>query len=157
MNPHDLRAAILKIQDYLSDNDRKRLHFFLGSDVPRRIRDDPSLVGTINLMESLFDQDKINERDVSLLIKALEKIQCIDAVKILKEQIKQMQKTGQYQSIKNLTTILLHDQEEEEEDKHAIKMNLIQTNMYEDNNIQINHNTTSTTIDKYSIMLPTKK
>jgi len=82
-NPH-LRAILLKLQDRLSDNDRKRLHFFLGNDVPRRIRDDPSLSGTLSLMESLFDQDKISERDFSLLIDAFDQIQCTDAAKILK-------------------------------------------------------------------------
>ncbi|CAF1373948.1 unnamed protein product [Adineta ricciae] len=112
MDPHDLRAAILKIQDHLSDNDRKRLHFFLGPDVPRRIRDDPTLVGTINLMESLLDQDKINEQDVSLLINAFEKTQCIDAMKILKEHMKKIQKDGHTQSMQNLALLLLHDQED---------------------------------------------
>ncbi|CAF1395478.1 unnamed protein product [Adineta ricciae] len=94
MDPHDLRAAILKIQDHLSDNDRKRLHFFLGRDVPRRIRHDPTLVGTINLIESFLDQDKINEQDVSLLTNAFEKVQCIDAMRILREHMKQVQKNG---------------------------------------------------------------
>jgi len=84
MDNHHLRAIILKLQDRLSDNDRKRLHFFLGNDVPRRIRDDPSLGGTLSLMESLFDQDKINEKDFSFLIHAFDQIQCTDAVKILK-------------------------------------------------------------------------
>ena len=79
-----LRAIILKLQDRLSDDDRRRLHFFLGNDVPRRIRDDPSLAGTLCLMESLFDQDKINEQDFTFLINAFDEIQCIDAVKLLK-------------------------------------------------------------------------
>ena len=84
MDSRHLRALILKIQDHLSDNDRQRLHFFLGTDVPRRIRDDPSLSGTLNLMECLFDQDKINERDFTFLINAFDEIHCIDAVKILR-------------------------------------------------------------------------
>ena len=84
MDNHRLRAIILKLQDRLSDDDRKRLHFFLGNDVPRRIRDDPSLGGTLCLMESLFDQDKINEQDFTFLINAFDEIQCIDAVQLLK-------------------------------------------------------------------------
>jgi hypothetical protein len=84
MDTHHLRAIILKLQDRLSDNDRKRLHFFLGNDVPKRIRDDPSLSGTLQLVESLFDQDKINEQDFTFLIKAFDEIQCIDAAKLLK-------------------------------------------------------------------------
>ena len=84
VDSHHLRAIILKIQDLLSDNDRQRLHFFLGNDVPRRIRDDASLRGTLDLMQSLFDQDKINEQDFTFLIDAFDEIQCIDAVKILR-------------------------------------------------------------------------
>ena len=84
MNNNQLRSIILKLEDRLSDNDRKRLHFFLGNDVPRRLRDDPSLNGSLSLMESLFDQDKINEQDFTFLINAFDQIQCIDAVKLLK-------------------------------------------------------------------------
>ena len=84
MDSCHLRAIIIKIQDCLSDNDRKRLHFFFGNDVPRRIRDDPSLGGTLNLMESLLEQEKISEQDFTFLINAFEEINCLDAVKILK-------------------------------------------------------------------------
>jgi len=84
MDTYDLRGIILKLQDRLSDNDRKRLHFFLGDDVPRRIRDDPTLGGTLNLIESLFDQDKINAQDFTFLIKAFDEIRCADAVKLLR-------------------------------------------------------------------------
>jgi len=84
MDNHHLRAIILKLQDGLSDNDRRNLHFFLGNDVPRRIRDDPSLSGTLCLMESLFDQDKINEQDFTFLINAFDEIQCLDATKLLR-------------------------------------------------------------------------
>ena len=84
MNGHQLRGILLKIQDFLSDDDRKRLHFLFGDEVPRRIRDDPSLGGTLSLMESLFDQDIINEEDFTFLIQAFEAIHCIDAAKLLK-------------------------------------------------------------------------
>jgi hypothetical protein len=87
MDSHHLRAILLKLQDRLSDDDRKRLHFYLGNDVPRRIRDDPSLGGTLCLLESLFDQDKINEQDFDYLISAFDEIQCLDAVKLLRGKI----------------------------------------------------------------------
>jgi hypothetical protein len=35
-------------------------------------------------MESLFDQDKINDDDFSFLIDAFDEIQCLDAVKLLR-------------------------------------------------------------------------
>ena len=84
MDNYRLRGTLVKLESRLSDNDRKRLHFFLGDNVPRRIRDDPSLGGTLSLMESLFDQDKINEQNFTFLINAFDEIQCIDAVKLLR-------------------------------------------------------------------------
>ncbi|CAF1493470.1 unnamed protein product [Rotaria sordida] len=89
-----LRGIIVKLQDRLSNDDRKRLHFYLGNDVPRRIRDDASLSGTLSLMDSLFDQDKINEKDFTFLINAFNEIQCIDAVKLLREHLRQIQSNG---------------------------------------------------------------
>jgi hypothetical protein len=83
MDNQHLRAILLKLQDRLSDNDRQRLHFFLGDDIPRRIRDNPTLTGTLSLMECLFDQDKISDRDFTFLINAFTEIQCVDAVKLL--------------------------------------------------------------------------
>jgi hypothetical protein len=72
MDNHQLRAILLKLQDRLCDNDRKRLHFFFGNDVPRQIRDDPSLGDTLSRMESPFDQDKISEEDFTFLFKAFD-------------------------------------------------------------------------------------
>jgi hypothetical protein len=141
MHNRHLRAIILRLQDRLSDNDRKRLHFFLGNDVPRRIRDDQSLGGTLSLMESLFDQDKINEQDFNFLINAFDEIQCIDAVKLLRghflfrinielfhlhlEHMKQMQSTGINQSVQSLASImpimveqLINDQDD---DKYSMQ------------------------------------
>jgi len=80
----DFRALLLKLQDCLSNNDRRRLHFLLGDMIPRQIRDDPSLGGTLNLLESLFDQAKINEQDFDYLIHAFSEIRCYAAVKRLK-------------------------------------------------------------------------
>ena len=84
MDAYRLRAIILKLQDRLSNDDRQRLHFLLGDDSPRRIRDNPSLGGTLSMMESLFDQDKISENDLTCLINALNEIQCLDAAKLLR-------------------------------------------------------------------------
>ncbi len=87
MDNHNFRAILVKLQDRLSDDDRKRLHFYLGNDVPRRIRDDPTLGGTLCLLESLFDQDKINEQDFTFLIHAFDGIQCYDAGDLLKGKL----------------------------------------------------------------------
>jgi hypothetical protein len=80
----DYRALLLKLQDCLSDNDRRHLHFFVGDMIPRQIRDDPTLDGTLNLLESLFYQAKINEQDFDYLINAFSEIRCFTAVQRLK-------------------------------------------------------------------------
>ncbi|CAF0937006.1 unnamed protein product [Adineta steineri] len=125
MDNHCLRAIILKLQDRLSNDDRKRLHFYLGNDVPRRIRDDPTLSGTLSLMDSLFDQDKVNEKDFSFLINAFDEIQCIDAVKLLREYWRHNQSDVQNQSVDSLSMIMppMINQpfEDQDEDKYSMQ------------------------------------
>ena len=84
MNKHRLRSVLLKLDARLTEDDRQRFHFFMGNNVPRRIRDDKSLNGTLSLLESLFDRDIINERDFTFLIDAFEEIECFDAAKLLR-------------------------------------------------------------------------
>ena len=80
----DFRALLLKLQDCLSDNDRRRLHFLVGDMIPRQIRDDPTLGGTLNLLESLFDQGRITTQDYGYLMHAFREIGCHTAVQRLK-------------------------------------------------------------------------
>jgi hypothetical protein len=84
MDDHRLRSILLNLQYRLSDNDRERLHFYLKNDVPRQVGDDSTLSGTLKLMQSLFDQEKISENDFTLLIDVLKQIRCFDAAKLLK-------------------------------------------------------------------------
>ncbi len=79
----DFRALLLKLQDCLSDNDRRRLHFIVGDTIPRYLRDDPTLSGTLSLLESLFDQAKISDQDFDYLIYAFREIHFYEAVKRL--------------------------------------------------------------------------
>ncbi|UJR18964.1 hypothetical protein I4U23_022093 [Adineta vaga] len=144
MDNHRLRAIILKLQDRLSNDDRKRLHFYLGNDVPRRIRDDPTLSGTLSLMDSLFDQDKINEKDFTFLINAFDEIQCIDAMKLLREYRRHNQSDGQNQSVESLSMIMppmlnqiLEDQHQNE-DKYSMPQLLVNEKNTCGNNTNIN-------------------
>ncbi|CAF1271625.1 unnamed protein product [Adineta steineri] len=148
MDNHRLRAMILKLQDRLSNDDRKRLHFYLGNDVPRRIRDDPTLGGTLSLMDSLFDQDKVNEKDFTFLINAFDEIQCIDAVKLLREHWRHNQSDAHNQSVESLSMILppVINQlfEDLDEDKYSMQQLLVnQKNTCGNNNIMINSNNTN--------------
>jgi hypothetical protein len=75
---------ILRIENRLIDDDRARLRFFLQDDVTQRYKSDLSLIGTVNLFDSLITQDIINKNDVNFLINAFDTIRCFDAAKILK-------------------------------------------------------------------------
>ena len=137
-----LRGLILRLENRLSDDDRTRLHFFLGDDVPRRIRDDDSLRGTLDLIESLFDQDKINGKDFTFLINAFDEIQCMDAVKLLRgnfhhhhlpyihmpidlEHMRRIQSPDFHESIGSLSLIMPPTMdlsvEAQEDDKYAVR------------------------------------
>jgi hypothetical protein len=140
MNNHHLRSILLNLQYRLSDNDRERLHFYLKNDVPRQVGDDSTLSGTLKLMQSLFDQDKINEKDFTLLIDAFKQIQCFDAVHLLNgffyfflnsilfnfidlEYQRQMLLSGLNQSTQSLASIMpsniqefLYDYDDERQD-----------------------------------------
>jgi hypothetical protein len=83
MDNHHLRSILLNLQRRLSDNDRERLHVYLKNDVSRPIRDNSTLSGTLKFIQSLFDQDKIKEKDFILLIDAFKQIRCFDAVHLL--------------------------------------------------------------------------
>jgi len=83
MNNLVFELLLLKIQYMLSDNDRHRLHFLIGEEVPRPLRDDSSLSGTLRVLESLLDKAVITDEDCNYLIKAFSTIDCHDAAKRL--------------------------------------------------------------------------
>ncbi|CAF1639663.1 unnamed protein product [Adineta ricciae] len=105
----DFRALLIKVQDLLSDGDRVRLHFLLGDDIPRNLRDNPSLSGTLSVLESLFDKDIISEQDCDYLIEAFKKIHCYDAAKRLQEH--QRAHTERHGRNCSLQHILIDDNE----------------------------------------------
>lgn len=75
-----LREFLLSLLDDMSDLDRCRLHFVLGNEVPRRIRQFSNIEDTINLFEYLIDSGKI----FSCLIDALSACGKLDWSKKLK-------------------------------------------------------------------------
>ncbi len=122
MDNQRLRGIILKLDSRLSNDDRKRLHFFLRDDFPLGIRDDSPLGVTLSLMESLFDQDLINEQDFTCLINAFDELRCTDAAKLLTgdfffqvnmsfflvdvDHMRRMESNGLNQSIQSLGSIM---------------------------------------------------
>jgi len=80
----NFRALLIKLQDALSESDRKRLHFILGDHIPADLRDDLSMGGTLKLLQTLVNRAKINEQDVGFLIAIFDKIHCHSIVQMLK-------------------------------------------------------------------------
>lgn len=78
------RELLLKVQDCLSKEDRVRLHFLFADVLPRQLRDDPSISGTLNLLESLMNLGKISQEDFGYLIAAFEKIGRYDVAQRLR-------------------------------------------------------------------------
>ncbi|CAF2406824.1 unnamed protein product [Rotaria sp. Silwood2] len=136
----DFRALLLKLQDCLSDNDRRRLHFIFGDTIPRHLRDDPTLGGTLSLLESLFDQAIISEQDFDYLIRAFNEIHCHQAVKRLKEH-----QLTQHRRHQNETTIAIISDliDDNEEDKISHIKDL--SNFISSDNSQERHSTASQT------------
>lgn len=81
----DFRALLLQIQNRLSNDDRRRLHFLIGDIIPRHQREDCTLGGTLTLLESLFDRALISEDYLEFLVRIFKEIQCHDAVRRLQE------------------------------------------------------------------------
>ena len=79
----DFRALLLNIQDRLSSDDRRRLNFIIGDTIPRYLREDTTLGGTLNVLESLIDQAVIGEDYLEFLIRIFRTIRCNDAAKRL--------------------------------------------------------------------------
>ncbi|CAF0987808.1 unnamed protein product [Adineta ricciae] len=139
----EFRELLLKIHDLLSDNDRERLHFLLGDDVPRNLRDDLSLGGTLRVLQALFDKAIINDQDCIYLIEALEKIRCFDASKRLKEY-QRNQRQLDTQSL-SLTDILWRDNDEDKvaisrttDDLHDEDLRRIPTSSFTEKSIATN-------------------
>ena len=84
MDSHRLWGLLIRAQDHLNDDDREKLHCYMRNDVPRRIRDNPTLSGTLNLLESLYERGRFDEDDLTFLIEAFKEIQCFKVARQLK-------------------------------------------------------------------------
>ncbi|CAF4720421.1 unnamed protein product [Rotaria socialis] len=134
----DFRTLLLKLQDYFSDDDRRRLHFILGDTMPRHLRDDPTLSGTLSLLESLFDQATISEQDLNYLIHALNEINCHKALKRLNEHKLVQYNRNRCETTTTNVSDLLDDNEE-----NKIPYNKNNSNFMLSNNSKERHSTSS--------------
>jgi hypothetical protein len=79
----DFRAALIKIQDSLSNEDRIKLHFIFGEDIPRRLQSNGSLETALEGLQALCDRLKISKNDYKYLVRALEVIERHDCAQRL--------------------------------------------------------------------------
>ncbi|CAF0762261.1 unnamed protein product [Didymodactylos carnosus] len=84
------RAILVKIEDQLSDDNRRKLPFLISNDISRRTRDDKSGSSILNLFDELFDRAKITSNDFSYLIRVFELLECHTAVEYLREHQEQV-------------------------------------------------------------------
>ncbi|CAF3269060.1 unnamed protein product [Rotaria socialis] len=87
------RTVLIDILDHLGANERKKLSFLLSEDIERSIIDDPTIGGTLNIFQQLFDRRKISEENFTYLIAAFEAIKCYQATKSLRELQQRILKT----------------------------------------------------------------
>ncbi|UJR33257.1 hypothetical protein I4U23_020712 [Adineta vaga] len=108
----DFRGLLLEIRDSLSEVDRRSLHFILGNDVPRSMRENTTLGGTLDVLESLFDRGKISSQCFDYLIVAFHKIPCPHAVLRLKEhKLKQRRSENNNVGSKMISDILYDNED----------------------------------------------
>lgn len=77
------RAVLLKIEDLLSSDDRMKLHFLFGENIPRVLRENGSLEESIRVLQTLFERMKISSENFEYLLAGLRAIQRFDCVKQL--------------------------------------------------------------------------
>ncbi|CAF1140304.1 unnamed protein product [Rotaria sordida] len=112
----DFREILIKILDGLSETDCKKLKFLLGKDITRQIQDDPSIDGTLNLFQRLFDQQKISDQNFTYLIKAFEAVQCPAAAQRLRDhqmfrlRTRSVNSTGSVNQSVTVTELILADE-----------------------------------------------
>lgn len=78
------RTALLRIQDSLSRDDRVKLHFLFGEDIPRVLRENGSLEEALAVLETLINRLKISPDNYDYLIHRLKAIQRPDCIERLK-------------------------------------------------------------------------
>jgi len=80
----DCRVLLANIPKTLSDDERKLFGFVIGDIVSRVDREDTTLGGILNIIESLFQQEIITEDNLGFLIQVFDAINVKTAVRRLK-------------------------------------------------------------------------
>jgi hypothetical protein len=83
----EFQVVLLKIQNKLTDSDRKQLHFAFCEDIPRRLQENDSLDTALNELGILFDHLEISKNNYDYLAHALEAIELHDCDQRLRGKI----------------------------------------------------------------------
>jgi hypothetical protein len=83
----EFRVLLIDIVNTLSNNDYKRFTFVLGDILHRSKREDASLSSTLDAIEELFSQGKINGQQFSFLIDVFARIKCHSAAHRLRRTV----------------------------------------------------------------------
>lgn len=79
----NLRTLLAKLQNHLSDSDRRRLHSSFNEIKSERCFDNLSIDRILDFLESLFDQRKISDSDFNDFIEVFREMGSDDAVRRL--------------------------------------------------------------------------
>jgi hypothetical protein len=83
----NFRVVLIKIQNSLSDSDRKQLNFLFNEDIQRCLQNDSSLDGAMEILQTLFDRLKISKDDFGYLDRALRAIERHDCAQRLQGKV----------------------------------------------------------------------
>ncbi len=80
----ELRRVLVKITDYLSANELRKLKFIFADEIRREGLDDTTINGAIDFFQQLLDRNIIDNQNLSKLIIAFGDVGCFHAAQILK-------------------------------------------------------------------------
>ena len=98
LNMDDFRLVLIQVERRLSRSERERFLFIVAPYITRDEQKNSSTGGTLDVLQSLLEQERISPNDCSFLIDAFEKIECWTAANHLKNRNKNEKEKGTFVS-----------------------------------------------------------
>jgi len=83
-NTKELRGVLIKITDYISKNELRKIKFIFSDQIRREDIHDTTIIGAIDFFQQLLDRGIIDSENLSTSIRALDDVGCHQAAQILK-------------------------------------------------------------------------
>jgi hypothetical protein len=80
----ELRTVLVKITDYISGNELRKIKFIYSDKIRREGINDTTSNGAIDFFQQLLDRGIIDSQNLSTLISKLDDVGCHQAAQILK-------------------------------------------------------------------------